>query len=143
MRGSGRRLPCAFLHPPLAAPVWSLAASSPRQAEQGDLAASWPSPGLGTWLPPGDQLPPGGQEGPLAAAPRPPQPHECPQGSSLSEQRDFAGDFRRSLLVCAFFRGTENLVLFIPSSFNLGVGFFWTCSARSEVEAPNSIREIS
>lgn len=70
MWGSGRRLPCAFLHPPLAAPVWSLA-PSPRQAEQGDLAASWPSPGLGTWLPPGDQLPPGGQEGPLAAAPPP------------------------------------------------------------------------
>lgn len=41
------------------------------------------------------------------------------------EQRDFAGDFHRSLLVCTFSCGTEKPVLFIPPPFNLGVGGFF------------------
>lgn len=44
------------------------------------------------------------------------------RAAHFPEQRDFAGDFHGSLLVCTFSGGTEKPALFIPPHFSLGLG---------------------
>ena len=111
--------------------AWSFAPSSPGQAERGELAAPeaelWAGRMAPRW---GAPSPEGSGRAPGSST----SAHQKTSGSSpmgvlraahFPKQRDFVGDFRRSLLVCTFSRRTEKLVLFIPPHFNLSLGGFF------------------
>lgn len=139
----------AALHFPLSSRSNPCLPSSPGQAERGELVAPEAEPWAGhtapCWGPPS---PGGSGRAPSSSSSahqkektRGCSPMAVLRAAHYPEQRDFAGDFHRSLLVCTFSCGTEKPVLFIPPPFTLGVGgFFWIPLAKSEEDTPNGIK---